>query len=224
MEQTLITVYIIRMTDVNATNVDRVLEKYGVITRTGTGLADTTVRTGGFAVRFESTSILGNLEWSQKLPTGNIQNKSMIVGAWVNINNAAYWAGTHQMPRLTINYDNGTTVYAEAAQVTGWQFIFAPFTPTTTYGEVTLTMSSMTSATGSNAYVYWDDFTAPLPQGTELNLGALDLWADALPVAPLSFASAISANDVWAADPTKFGANTVGDKVNKIKKIVTGLQ
>ena len=47
------------------------------------------------------------------------------------------------------------------------------------------------------------------------------LWANGFPVAPMSFASAISANDVWSSDPDSFGAGTVGQKVNKIKSIVT---
>ncbi len=187
-------------------------------------LADTTTHNGGFAMRMASNNTDNRLEWSQSIPTGNIQSKTMTAGVWVKINNAAYWAGTHQMPRITVDYDNGTEVYGEAAQTTDWQFIFVAFTPTTTYGQVTLTVSSMTDATTTNKYVYFDDFTAPLPQGSELNLGSLDLWANALPVTPVSYASSISANDVWAADPSTFGTGTVGETVVKTKKIVTGLQ
>ncbi len=215
----------IRITDGNdVANVDYSYQREGNLVRTGTALADTTAHNSGFAIRFESISSTVPLTWIQKLPTGNIQNKTMTVGCWVKINNAAYYAGTHQKPRITINYDNGTEVYAEALATTAWQFILVSFTPVTTYGQITVTSSTMTDATGTNRYVYFDDFTAPLPQGVELNLGSLDLWANALPVTPVSFATAISAADVWAANPSNFGAGTVGDRVNKIKKIVTGLQ
>ena len=44
----------------------------------------------------------------------------------------------------------------------------------------------------------------------------MDLWASATPVWP-PISTTISAQDVWAVDPTGFGASTVGDKVNKIK-------
>jgi len=214
-------------TDNQTANVDYNRYATGNIYRTGTGLSDTTVRTvGGYAMRFEPKLTGTNLEWTQNIPTGDIIGKPMTVGVWMKINNSAYWAGTHQMPRITVEYDNQeATSYGEAAQIAGdWQFVFTTFTPTTSFGQATVTISAMSDATGSNAYVYFDDFTAPLPQGTELNLGSLDLWADALPVAPSSFASAISANDVWAADPDTFGAGTVGETVKKTKKIVTGLQ
>ncbi len=64
----------------------------------------------------------------------------MMIGMWVKINNVAYWAGTHQMPRINVNYDNGTIVYAEATQTTEWQFVYISFSPTTTYGEITVTI------------------------------------------------------------------------------------
>ena len=203
----------------NATNVDFIKRSVGDLVRTGTGLADTTVRTaGGFALRFQSQSTARNLVWVTSVPTGNIQNKTMVVGVWVNITNAGYYAGVHQNPRLTVSFDNGvSSAFAEALDQTGWQFVSVPFTPTTTFGQVTLTFSTNTDAVGANAYVYFDDFTGSLPQGSELNLGSMDLWSNALPVNPLNFATAISATDVWSANPATFGASTVGDRVNKIK-------
>ena len=91
-------------------NYDFTAMPYGKIYRTGTGLADTTVRTaGGFAMRFEPTYSPNLMHWEQNIPTGNIQSKTMTVSLWVKINNSAYWAGTHTKPTLTIDYDNGTT-------------------------------------------------------------------------------------------------------------------
>ena len=135
----------------------------------------------------------------------------MVVGVWCKINNAAYYGGTHQKPRLTINYDNGTVAYAEAVASTGWQFISVPFTPTTTYGQITATLSTMTDQTGSNAYVYFDDYSVLLPAGVQLNLGSMDLWANALPVMP-TIATNLSALDVLTASAlVDYGADTIGE-------------
>jgi hypothetical protein len=157
------------------------------------------------------------LVWEQKVPTENIQNKTMSVGVWVNLANSAYWAGTHQMPRLTVNYDNGTLVTANATQTTGWQYIQVSFTPTTTYGQLTVSVSGKTdTATAGNRVFYIADMSVLYPAGHTIALGAMNTWANALPVMP-SISTSVSAADVWAADPTKFGSATVGKKVNDIK-------
>jgi hypothetical protein len=209
----------LRIVDENGVqNADRVFNQYGNIVRTGDGLADTTKRGGQFAIRFQPITTTGVLKWSQDVPTGDIQGKTMTVGVWIKINSANYWSSTHEMPRITVAYDNGTEVYGEAGQINDWQFVFVPFTPTTASGQATITISAMTDQTGSDAYVYFDDFTAPLPQGEELNLGGFDLWSGGYPVVPSSFATSISASDVWSADPTNFGAGTVGEVQNKTLK------
>ena len=189
----------------------------GYIVRTGDGLADTTSRLGGtgnFATRFQSTSSSNSLRWSFNVPTGNIGTLTMNVGVWIKINNATYYAGTHQNPRLTINFDNGTETYATASDTTDWQFINVPFTPTTSYGIIDVRLSSRTDATGSNAYVYFDDLNVAYPAGVQLNLGNMNLWADGLPITP-PISTGVNANDVWSADPTTFATATVGDVVNK---------
>lgn len=192
----------------------------GMIFSTGDGLADTTVHTSGtgkFAVRFESTSSTSPHTWSFFTPTGNIQNKTMTVGVWCKINNATYYAGTHQLPRLTINYDNGTTTYTQATASTDWQYLPVNFTPITTYGQITVTLSTMTDATGSNAYVYFDDFSVLYPAGYKLDLGGMDLWANGLPVTP-PIATVLSANDVWSASTvTEYGTDTQGEKLKSLK-------
>lgn len=195
------------------TNDDIVYNTFGTIKRCGDGLSDTTVHTSGtgkFSMRFESNSGLNRLEWEQNIPTSNIQGSTMSINAWVNISNAAYYSGTHQKPRLTINYDSGTTTYAEATATTGWQLLSVPFTPSTTFGRVTATLSTMTDQTGSNAYVYFDDIGVLFPAGHQLALGGLDDWADALPVTP-SIATNLSASDVWNVPvSTLTGAGTTG--------------
>jgi len=187
---------------------------------TGDGLTDTTAHTSGtdkFALRYEPLSSTDNLEWEFDIPTGNIQNKTMTVAVWCKINSADYYAGTYQLPRLTIDYDNGTTAYAQATNKTDWQLLFITFTPTTTFGQITVTLSARTDATTTGAYVYIDDFTVLYPAGYKLDLGGLDNWADAMPVTP-PIATVLSANDVWTAlDTVDYGTNTIGNRVKKLK-------
>jgi hypothetical protein len=180
-------------------NTDLVYSPTGNFVRTGDGLTDTTVHTSGtgkFALRFEPTNSPELLTWTQNIPTGNIQNKTAGFAVWVKINAEAYWAGTKRMPRLNINYDDGTVAYAEAAETTDWQLLFVPVTPTTTFGQVTAYVDGYTDATTTNAYFYVDDFSVFLPPGVQLDLGGMDLWANALPITP-SIATNVTAADVW---------------------------
>lgn len=170
---------------------------YGKIYRTGTGLADTTVRTaGGFAMRFEPTYSPNLMHWEQNVPTGNIQSKTMTVSLWVKINNSAYYGGTHTKPTLTINYDNGTTVSSVALGNTNWQQLAVTFTPATTYGQIEMKVTGATDATGTNRYFYVDDVNIAYPAGVAIDLGNLDLWAEGLPVAP-AIATVPSLGGVW---------------------------
>ena len=171
---------------------------YGTIVRTGTGLADTTVRTaGGFAMRFEPIFSPNLMHWEQDIPTDNIQNKTMTVSLWVKINNAAYYAGTHTKPTLTVDYDNGTAISSVATTGTDWQQLAVTFTPVTTYGQIEMKVTGATDATaGANSYFYVDDVNVAYPAGVAIDLGALDIWARGLPVAP-AIATVPSLGGVW---------------------------
>lgn len=211
----------LKFTNFNSTaGDDRGYLPYGLFQKTGDGLTDTTVHTSGtgkFAIRFQPTSSTNNLTWSFNVPTGNIQSKTMTVAIWCKINNSAFYAGTHQNPRLTVNYDNGTEVYTEAVNSTDWQLIPVTFSPITTYGQITVTLSGRTDATSTNAYLYWDDINILYPAGYQLDLGALDLWAHALPVTP-PVATNLSAQSVWTASTSvDYGANTMGNRVKVLK-------
>ena len=187
----------IGVTGNNASNNAFSYMPYGNITKTGTSLADTTVRTaGGFAMRFEPANSNFKMHWEQNIPTGNIQNKTMTVSLWVKLNNAAYWAGTHTKPTLTIDYDNGTTITSVATASTSWQLLACTFTPATTYGQIEMKVTGATDATGTNRYFYVDDVNIAYPAGVAVNLGGLDLWADGLPVAP-AIATVPSLGGVW---------------------------
>lgn len=200
-------------------NYDFTAMTYGTIYRTGTGLADTTVRTaGGFAMRFEPTFSPNLMHWEQNVPTGNIQNKTMTVSLWVKINNSAYWAGTHSMPTLTIDYDNGTLATATALTNTSWQQLAVTFTPATTYGQIEMKVTGATDATGTNRYFYVDDVNVAYPAGVAIDLGNLDLWAEGLPVAP-AIATMPSLGGVW---DEPLSAHTVSGSFGWfVKKLLT---
>ncbi len=224
IDANLLTTYssLLRITNFNnSANDDRGYLTYGNYQRTGTGLTDTTARTsGGYALRLEPKSSVNQLTYPYRpalriIPTGNIQNKTMTVSVWVYINNTAYDAGTYQYPRLYVKYDNATITYSEATATFGsWQQVAVTFTPTTTFGQIEVWVSALTNATGSNAYVYFDDFSVLYPAGTSINLGAMDLWADATPVWP-PIATFQSPGSVWD-EPT--AAHTISGSFGVMAK------
>lgn len=200
---------------------DRIIYEEGDLYKCGTGLSDTTNHNEDYCLKFvpkapqplvqPPISYVAPLAWTQKIPTENIQNKDMMVGIWIKIDSASYWAGASadiQMPRITVNYDNGTLAYGEAAQTTDWQFVFTPFTPLTTYGEITVTVNGKTDAVVANASFYVAEMSVLYPAGHNIAMGKFNTWSSSLPTMP-SISTTISAGDVWAVDPSFFGAGTV---------------
>jgi hypothetical protein len=167
----------------------------------------------------EPLSSVEKFEWDFDIPTGNIKDKSMAVAVWCKINSATYYAGTHEMPKMKIEYDGNKTVTATATKTTDWQLLSVILTPTTEAGKINLTLSGMTDGLTTDAYIYFDDFSVLYPAGYKLDLGGMDIWDAALPVTP-PIATVMSAADVWAVDPDKFGSDTVGDLVKKIEQKV----
>lgn len=199
---------------------DRSYMPYGEIWRTGATLADTTVRTaGGSAMRFMPIHATSEMHWEQTIPTGDISTKTMTITCWVYINNAAYYAGTHTKPTLTVTYDQTSTVTAVATATAGsWQQLACTFTPTTSFGQIEMEITGATDATGTNRYFYVDDFNIAYPAGVQIDLGGLDLWADGLPVAP-AIATMPSITGVWDEPLT---AHTVSGSFGAfIKKLLT---
>jgi len=180
----------------NSTNNDYTYTPYGNIEKTGSGLNDTTLRTTGtFPMRMESTSSAVNVPYQFDMPIGNQQGKTISIGLWVYINNTAYDAGTHEMPRIKVNYDNGTETndaenYATAT-FGAWQYIKATFTPTTTFASITISLSARTDAVSSNRYVYWADWSGGFLVNNEFIY-----WKDALPVPP-GFSANVNAATFW---------------------------
>lgn len=208
------------------TNKDIVYKPYGIFTRCGSGLPDTTVRTSGtdkFSIRFEPQFYGSPLVWKFNIPTGDIQTKTISNTIWCKINNSNYWAASFQLPRLTAVYDNETaTAYAQAAQDTSWQQLQLPITPTTAAGEMELQVSCDTDATTTDAYVYFDDLTIFYPPDSQINLGGLDIWSNAMPITP-PITTSLSPMDVWSVlTSTQTTSGTMGKTVVDIDK-KTGL-
>ncbi len=175
---------------------------WGNFQRTGDGLSDTTAHTvgsGKFTIRMQNVLQGSPLEWKFNVPTGNIQNQTLIIGVWVKINSANYYSVLYNKPKMTINYDDGaSSVYVEAANSTDWQYISLPVTPATTFGQIEVVISTDTDQTGSDAYVYFDDMTVFYPAGVALSLGGLDLWSSGFPIVP-PISTSVNALDIWAA-------------------------
>ncbi len=201
------------------TSDDRRYMPYGDIQRTKAGLPDTTVRTsGGSAMRFTPYGATNLIHWEQTIPTGDITSQTMTITCWVKINNAAYYAGTHTKPTLTVTYDQTSIVTSVATTGTGWQQLACTFTPATSFGQVQIKITGGTDATGTDRYFYVDDFNIAYPAGVQISLGGLDLWADGLPVAP-AIATMPSITGVWDEPLT---AHTVSGSFGAfIKKLLT---
>jgi len=175
-------------------------------------LTDTTVHTSGSGkyglklIPISSSELFDS--YSLVIPTGNIQNETKTVLVWVKIKNANYYAGTHTNPTLTVNYDDGTEVTAVATDTTDWQALMVNFTPSTTYGQITITVSGKTDATGTDREFVIDDFG-----GGFLVNGGFDLWADGLPVPPF-WSFLMEASAFWESSSlADYGANSMGEKV-----------
>jgi len=212
----------IKFTDFDGvSNDDQVYGVAGKFQRCGDSLTDTTVHTSGagkYSLRFEPDGGTTPHEWSQDVPTGNIKNKDMSVSIWIKINNANYYAGTHQLPRLDVNYDNGTHAYCQASETTEWQRLDVPFAPTTEFGKITVGVSGYTDATGSDAYFYIDDCSVLYPAGYSLNLSGLDNWSNALPVTPTISQVVADAGTLWDALVENHTASgSTGKKLNDLK-------
>lgn len=202
------------------TSDDRYYMPYGEIQRTKAGLSDTTVRTsGGSAMRFTPYGATNLMHWEQNIPTGDITSQTMTITCWVYINNAAYYAGSHTKPTLTVTYDQTSTVTSVATATAGsWQQLACTFTPATSFGQVQIKITGGTDATTTDRYFYVDDFNIAYPAGVQVNLGGLDLWADGLPVAP-AIATMPSITGVWDEPLT---AHTVSGSFGAfIKKLLT---
>lgn len=210
----------------NVATVDAVYTPYGNIIRCGTSLADTTVlpaasTTSFYSMRFEPSISGSPLTVSFHTPTGNIQGKTITFTVWCKINNANYYAGTHQLPRLTIVYDNGTISYAQASAVTTEQQLAISLPITTDNRIIEIILSADTDATGTDKNVYFSAVTPQMPAASDIHTSRCNDWNNGLPLDPID--TNIAAADLWGAlTSAQTTAGTMGKAVVDIDK-KTGL-
>lgn len=112
-------------------------------------------------LRQETTQTTLSLSHQFKLLSRTVANKQHHLVLTAQINNAAYYAGTHTDPTVNI-YADGDSVTPLASLVfndsdTSAHTKSVAFTPTTSNNQITLDFLTLTDATGSNADVLWSD-------------------------------------------------------------------
>ncbi len=169
---------------------------------------------------------LWNLEYCYDSPTGDISWVSNIVSVWCNINSANYWAGECVLPKLTLTYDNWTTLTATAAQVTWRQKLFVPLQTSTWSPLVKICINAQTDAVWSDAYVYRGHFDWSIP--TIRNLDNRNGWFPILDIGQLKTNASYVKDAVWNADTTLYQNNKtfgkwlsiINEWVKKASKII----
>jgi hypothetical protein len=201
---------------------DRAWFTYGKTHRCHSTLTDTAVHTaGGSADGWQAISGTNRHTESIDIPTGNLNGLGTYsVGIWVRINKEAYWAGTYELPKLTVTYDTSSTVTATALQVAsdtagetadGWRYITVDFTPITDAGSITVTKTIMSDASGTDAYVSWDDYG-----GGSLVNNLIDLWKKGRPEPPV-WSFLMQGKDFWTASSLiTYGSGTMGETLIEI--------
>lgn len=188
------------LNNVNNDGLIKTYVKSGEWVRCWDGQSDTTAYTvgpGKYSLRWEPK--FGGHIWNFPVPTGNIQWQNMVISIRLKINSANYYTWVENvLPTLTVKYDNELySVSSIAQQTTEWQMLQVSFTPTTDYWEIRVEIWWATKATGSNAYMYFDDMSIQYPAWYQLNLWGLDIFARGLPVTPPLAITGASASDVW---------------------------
>lgn len=88
--------------------------------------------------------------------TNDVTDLSVAILLNCKINSATYYAGTHALPKMVVDYDSGTLVTATAAASTAVQRLVAIFAPTTSNNIIAINLYTETDATGSAADVFFD--------------------------------------------------------------------
>lgn len=102
--------------------------------------------------KYASTTLVN--AWGYRIATELISTVKAYLAVKCQIANAAFYAGTHTKPSITVTYDGSSTVSASALGNTTEQTLGVIFTPTTDLAELTATISGKTDA-GTNGDVDW---------------------------------------------------------------------
>jgi len=195
--------------------------EFGNFLKCGEGQTDTTkLGNNSYSLRFEPTIPGTNLEWSHKVPIGDIQEKTMAVMCKIKINHENYYKGSiYQLPRLEINFDDGSIAYASVSNSTEEQTLIVPFIAYTDFPEITITISGHTDALGSERYFYVGDGQIFYPPAHSINTGSMDYWVNDMPLTPW-MATNIQAADIWAYLTSLVTVNgSIGKMIDELHKI-----
>lgn len=215
-----------KITDNNdVTSADIKYIPYGILTRTGYGLADTKVWTGTafdvassgqYGLKVRPTSSTDSVVYEDNNGVtliGNNQNKLVTVSARVKINSANYYTGVHANPTLTVIYDGGTEISDVALDTTDDQQLIVNFTPTTTNEAITIKISGATDATGTDAEFYFGEIDANAAEGVFVDTTTLSKWFDGEPLGTRR--SIPKPGSVWNEQVSNFQTSgSFGEKEN----------
>ena len=168
------------------------------------------------AWRFEPYWTYEVLELEFTTPIG-VANEPITVSLYCKVNSLDYDAGTYVAPKLEISGCGMTGGFLTASAdvtTTDWQLLTVSGTPTSA-GQITITLSTETDASGSDSYVYWDDMYVSYK--TPVDLGTLDHVHHGLPISP-PVSAVMTAQNVWAellADNRL--ADSMGEAMRDIK-------
>lgn len=167
--------------------------KYGILRSTGTGLADTTIRTSGsLGIRMAPENATTGLKWEFNILAVASSYVSFV--GWFQ-KNAAF--GT-DVARVELWLPGSTAADATTTltNTTGsWQAVTVGATYSgTTNGLATIKIYGLT--TTASAYLYCDDFFNA-DTSSAMKLAALDVWDQGLP-STLIAAQSVTAGLVWS--------------------------
>lgn len=192
-------------------NDHRAVTKYGILTSTGTGLTDTTVRTASsLGVRIAPEDATTGYVWSFNI----LAKASSIVSFFGYFQkNAAFSTNVCKvelwLPGSTAADDTFTL-----ADNTNWQagVVSANYTGTV---DLLATVKVYAISSTAAAYLYCDDF---YNAGTSNKIAGLDTWEKGLPVTFL-VDTVFDPSSVWSYDTTNL--TVAGTTGNQVKKLLT---
>jgi len=152
-------------------------QPYGTIEKSGTGMSDTTKRSGSYAIKFSPTSASSAVSLELKIGVTNSQKVTPII--WMQ-KNSTY--GSTNLPSITLSGCGltGTASMSDTNDTWLEVGITANNTPNKT-GVATLTISAQSD--GASAAAFFDDLEI---RGVRtIDTGSLDIWGDGLPTESL---------------------------------------
>ncbi|TRZ52769.1 MAG: hypothetical protein D4S01_02360 [Dehalococcoidia bacterium] len=155
------------------TGVHKEWQPYGTIEKSGTGMSDTTKRSGSYAIKFNPTSASNALSLALKIGVTNGQKLTPIIRMRKN---ATY--GSTNLPNITLSRCGltGTASMTDVSDTWVEVAITSNNTPTKT-GVAALTISAQSD--GASAAAFFDDLEI---RGVRtVDTGSLDIWGDGLP-------------------------------------------